>query len=99
VDCEAANRCPSALTRALARRDRHRERSLHVRALPLTAVAALVAASVELFLHFGFLPPLLVPALVALLALEFRWAARVLAWGLERLGGLTDRLRRIFQRR
>jgi hypothetical protein len=63
------------------------------------AVAVLVAASVELFLRFGFLPPLVVPAVIALLALEFRWAARVLAWGLERLARFTRRLRGVMRGR
>ncbi len=100
VDCETGNAGAStSLTRALARRERHRERPLGVRALPFAALAALVVASVELFLRFGVLPPLLVPAVIALLALEFRWAARVLAWGLERLARFTRPLRNMARRR
>ena len=75
----------TALARALARRSRHRQRSLAVRALPFAGLVVLVGVSVEIFLRFGFLPPLLVPAIVALLALEFRWAARLLAWGIARV--------------
>ena len=83
------------LTRALARRDRHRQRRLAVRALTLAAVALLVAGSVEVVLRYGFAPPLLVPACVALLALEFHWAARLLAWGLERLTRFMRFLRKV----
>jgi hypothetical protein len=83
------------LTRALARRERHRQRHLVVRALTLLAVGALIAGSVEVVLRWGFSPPLLVPACVGLLALEFHWAARLLAWGLERLTRFGRKLRRI----
>ena len=87
----------TALARALARRERHRQRPLAVRALNLTAVAVLVAASVYVWLLHGFMPPLVVPAALALLALEFHWAARVLAWGLERLAQFMQRLRRLLR--
>jgi hypothetical protein len=73
------------LARTLARRSRHRQRSLVVRALPFAGLVVVVGASIEIFLRFGFLPPLVVPAIVALLALEFRWAARLLAWGIARV--------------
>src|SRR3954451_18726637 len=75
----------TALARALARRSRHRQRSLAVKALPFAGLAVLVGVSVEIFLRFGSLPPLLVPAIVALLAREFRWAARLLAWVIARV--------------
>src|SRR3954451_8611801 len=84
----------TALARALARRWRHRQRSLAVRALPFAGLVVLVGASVEIFLRFGFLSPLLVPAIVALLALEFRWAARLVAWGIARATRLIRWLRR-----
>src|SRR3954454_11993484 len=84
----------TALARALARRDRHRQRPLGLRVVPFAGVAVLVGASVEMFLHTGFLPPLVTPAVVALLALEFLWAARLLAWGIERVTRLARRLTR-----
>jgi fatty acid desaturase len=83
------------LTRALARRERHRQRPLAVRALPFVAVGILVAASVAAFLRLGFLPPLVAPAIVALLALEFVWAARLLAWGIGRVTRVARGLKRI----
>lgn len=75
----------TALTRALARRERHRARPVAFRALTVAAAAAVVAAAVLMYLDIGFLPPLVVPVVVALLALEFHWAARLFAWGAERL--------------
>src|SRR3954463_14252644 len=89
----------TALGRPLARREPHRRRPLVLRALTVAAVLVLVAAAVEVWLRFGFLPPLFLPAVIALLALEFRWAARVLAWGLERLARFAQRLRRVVGRR
>jgi len=62
--------------------------------VPFAGVAVLIGASVEIFLRFGFLPPLVTPAVVALLALEFLWAARLLAWGIERITRLARRLAR-----
>jgi hypothetical protein len=62
--------------------------------VPFAGVAVLIGASVEIFLRFGFLPPLVTPAVVALLALEFLWAARLLAWGIERVTRLARRLAR-----
>jgi fatty acid desaturase len=85
----------TALTRALARRERHRQRPHVLRALPFVALGILVAASVAAFLRFGFLPPLVVPAAVALLALEFVWAARLLAWGIRRVRRLVRGVKRI----
>ena len=85
----------TALTRALARRERHRARPLVVRVLTLAGVAALVAADVAVYLHYGFLPPFVAPVVVALLALEFHWAARLLAWGIVRVRRLARRLRLI----
>jgi uncharacterized membrane protein YdfJ with MMPL/SSD domain len=89
----------TALTRALARRERHRRRALGIRALTFAALALLVAVAVTLFLRLGFLPLLFVPAVIALLALEFRWAARALAWGLERLARFVRRVRRVVRGR
>jgi hypothetical protein len=87
-----------ALTNALARRARHRQRPLVVRAAAFLALLLLLAASAEIWLRVGFLPPLLVPAVVALLALEFAWAARVLAWGLDRFWRFTRAVGRVVRR-
>jgi hypothetical protein len=86
------------LDRALARRERHRQRPPFIRAVTLAMPLLLIGASVEVFLRFGFLPPFLLPVVIALLALEFVWAARVLAWGLVRLSRL-GRIARRFRRR
>jgi hypothetical protein len=91
IECDAVN---TPLARALARRERHRARPIALRALPLVAVAVLLATSVEVYLRVGFLPPLVLPAVVALLALEFHWAARLLAWGIGRVTRLIRRVRR-----
>jgi hypothetical protein len=48
----------TALGRALARRERHRGRPFFLRALTVAALLVLVAAAVEVWLRFGFLPPL-----------------------------------------
>ena len=61
----------------------------------MLAVVLLVAASVEVTLGFGFSPPFLLPAVIAILALEFHWAARLLAWGIERWVRFIRRLRRL----
>jgi hypothetical protein len=88
----------TSLSRALARRERHRARPLVVRGLTLAAAVALVAGDVDVYLRFGFLPPLVVPIVVALLALEFHWAARLFAWGAERLRRYGRGLRALVRR-
>ena len=95
MNCETPS---TARPRALARRARHRARPVVVRALTLAAAAALVVADVGVYLRFGFLPPLVVPVVVALLALEFRWAARLVAWGVQRLRRYGNRLKAIARR-
>jgi hypothetical protein len=82
------------LTRALARRERHRQRPLSLRALTLAAVLALVTAGVLIVIDFDFWPPFVLPAVVAILALEFRWAARLVAWAVGRWVRLGRALRR-----
>jgi hypothetical protein len=89
---------PTSLSRALARRERHRERPLVVRGLTLVAAVVLVAGDVAVYLRFGFLPPLVLPVVVALLALEFHWAARLFAWGAERLRRYGRRLKALVRR-
>jgi hypothetical protein len=94
----ASSGASNALPGALARRERHQKRPLIVRALTLAALVPFVVASVEVWLRFGFLPPLFLPVVVALLALEFLWAARVVAWGLDRLARFTRRARGFLSR-
>src|SRR4051812_21075870 len=95
AETNSGKREGATLRRALARRDRHRQRPFVLRALTVVALILLVAASAEVWLRFGLLPPLLLPATIALLELEFAWAARLLAWGLERLARFARRSRRV----
>lgn len=76
------------LTRALARRDRHRRRPLIVRALTVAAGVFVCGVAVILFLAPEVALPLLVAGL-GLLALEYDWAARALAWALMRSARVT----------
>jgi hypothetical protein len=82
------------LSRALARRDRHRQRSLIVRGVTVVAGGLVCGVAVILF----FAPEVALPLLVAglgLLALEFDWAARGLAWALTRSARITGWFRRM----
>jgi hypothetical protein len=84
----------SALTRALARRARHRRRSPVLRILTVAAGAVVCVIALVLLL----VPELGLPVLVAglgLLALEFDWAARALA----RLIARVSRVKRWLLRR
>lgn len=73
------------LTSGLAERQRrHRERHLVVRVLVVVAGLAVLAAGVALIVLPG--PAIVViPAGLALLALEFSWAERLLAGSVARL--------------
>ena len=69
----------ATLARVAARRERHRGRSLFLRALVVVGGVLLALAGLLLLWapEFGF--PLLLAGF-GLLALEFEWAARALAW-------------------
>lgn len=82
------------LSRALARRDRHRRRSLIVRGVTVVAGGLVCGVAVILF----FAPEVALPLLVAglgLLALEYDWAARALASALTRSARITGGFRRM----
>ena len=69
-----------AVAAVLARRLRHRERGIVVRAVVATFATALLVAAIPLFV---LLPELGLPILLwslSLLALEFDWAAKAYAW-------------------
>ena len=75
------------------RRERHRERSKFVRAAAVLAGFVVVLAGLAMVPLPG--PGLLVTAAgLALLALEFVWAERVLERTIDHMGKATDRVKR-----
>lgn len=73
---------PSIVERLEARRDRHRERSLTVRALYVTAGFTVLLAGIAMLVLPG--PAFLViPIGLALLSLEFAWAEGLLRHALK----------------